>query len=112
MHITSVFDDHGDSLHQPPTDDILGIISWVITGLGHPPVEIICEGTISRQGGLNGGEWSCGIATLNFIECYSNDDLCQWEGSNSYLFQNLALQNLICYHNSTSDWVQNFHIMV
>ena len=64
IYITSVFDDHyttyiynigsttidhGDSLHLPPADDILGIISWVILGLGHPPDEIICEGTISSN---------------------------------------------------------------
>ena len=114
IYITSVFDDHytayvynigsttidhGDSLHLPPADDILGIISWVILGLGHPPVEIIREGTISRQNGVNGGEGSCGIAALNFIECYSDNDLRQWEGSNSYLFRDVALQNLIRYHH-------------
>jgi hypothetical protein len=127
MYITSVFDDHytayvyhigsrtidhGDSLHQPPADDILGIISWVISDLGHPPVEIICEGTISRQGCINGGEGSCGIAALNFIECYSDNDLCQWEGSNSYLFRDLALQNLIRYHNGAGDRMENFHMLV
>ena len=114
ISITSVFDDHytayvyrvgsttidhGDSLHQPPADDILGIISWIIAGLGHPPIETISVGTISRQGGSNGGEGSCGIAALNFIECYSDNNLCQWEGSKSSLFQDVALQNLILYHD-------------
>lgn len=97
-HVGSTIVDHGDSLHQPPADDVLGIISWVITGLGHPPVETIGVGTISRQGGLNGGEGSCGIAALNFIECYSDNGLRQWEGLNSHLFRDVALQNLILYH--------------
>jgi hypothetical protein len=69
-HIGSTTVDHGDSLHQPPADDILGIISWVISGLGNPPIEIISSGTISRQGGFNGGEGSCGIAhsTLSMLK--------------------------------------------
>ena len=127
IYITSVFDDHytayvynigsttidhGDSLHQPPADDILGIISWVISGLGHPPVENICEGTISRQGRVNGGEGSCGIAALNFIECYSDNDLRQWEGSNSSLFCDVALQNLIRYHHCAGDQVEDFFTLV
>jgi hypothetical protein len=87
ISITSIFDnhytayvyrvgstvvDHGDSLHQPPADDILDIISWVITSLGHPPIDSISTGIISQQGGFNGGEGSCGIAALNFIECYAD----------------------------------------
>ena len=121
ISITSVFDDHytayvyrigstvvdhGDSLHQPPADDILDIISWVITGLGHPPIDTISTGIISQQGGFNGGEGSCGIAALNFIECYADTKLHQWEGSNSHLFWDMALQNLIHYHDSAQ--VKNF----
>ena len=87
-------------LHQPPADDILDIISWVIVGLGHPPVKTISSGTISKQGGFNGGDGSCGVAALNFIECYADNNLCQWQGLDSHRFRDLALQNLIRYHNS------------
>jgi hypothetical protein len=121
ISITSIFDnhytayvyrvgstvvDHGDSLHQPPADDILDIISWVITGLGHPPVDSISTGIISQQGGFNGGEGSCGIAALNFIECYADTELHWWEGSNSHLFRDMALQNLIHYHDGAQ--IENF----
>jgi hypothetical protein len=75
-HVRSTIIDHGDSLHQPPADDILDIISWVIIGLGHPPVETISSGTILKQGGFNGGDGSCGVAALNFIECYADNNLC------------------------------------
>jgi len=105
-HVGSTVVDHGDSLHQPPADDILDIISWVITGLGYPPIDTISTGIISQQGGFNGGEGSCGIAALNFIECYADTKLHWWEGSNSHLFRDMALQNLICYHNSAQ--VENF----
>ena len=121
ISITSIFDnhytayvyrvgstvlDHGDSLHQPPADDILDIISWVITGLGHLPIDTISTGIISQQGGFNGGEGSCGIAALNFIECYADAKLQRWEGSNSHVFWDMALQNLIRYHDSAQ--VENF----
>jgi hypothetical protein len=102
--------DHGDSLQQPPADDILGIISWVIAGLGHPPVEIINVGTISKQGGVNGGEGSCGIAAFNFIERYSDNNIRQWEGSKSYLFRDMALENLIRYHDGAE--MENFLMVV
>lgn len=105
-HVGSTIVDHGDSLHQSPADDILDIISWVIAGLGHPPIETISAGIISQQGGFNGGEGSCGIAALNFIECYADTKLHRWEGSNSHLFRDLALQNLIRYHDSAR--VENF----
>lgn len=74
-YIGSTVVDHGDSLHEPPADNILGIISWVIKGFGYPAVETISMGTISKQSGLNGGEGSCGIAVLNFIEGYANTNL-------------------------------------
>ena len=99
-HIGSTIVDHGDSLHQPPADDIVDIISWVIVGLGHPPIETISSGTISKQGNFHGRDGSCGIAALNFIECYADNNLCQWQGLDSHHFRDLALQNLIRYHNS------------
>jgi len=85
-HIGLTIVDHGDSLHQPPTDDILDIISWVVLGLGHIPVETISSGIISKQGGFHGGDGSCGVAALNFIECYTDNNLCQWQGVDSHHF--------------------------
>jgi hypothetical protein len=102
--VGSTIVDHGDSLHQPPADDILDIISWVIAGLGHPVVDTINCGTISKQGGFNGGDGSCGIAALNFIECYADNNLCQWQGSDSHLFRDVALQNLIRYHDTNGEF--------
>ncbi|KAF8805824.1 hypothetical protein BYT27DRAFT_7103590, partial [Phlegmacium glaucopus] len=104
-HVGSTIIDHGDSLHQPPANDILDIISWVITGLGYPHVDTISSGTISKQGGFNGGDGSCGVAALNFIECYADEKLCQWQ-----LFWDMALQNLICYHNGAQ--MENFLAVV
>jgi len=109
-HVGSTIVDHGDSLHQPPADDILAIISWVIAGLGHPPVDTISCGTISRQGGFNGGDGSCGIAALNFIESYADNNLCQWQGSDSHLFRDMALQNLIRYHDGAQ--MESFPVLV
>ena len=110
-HVGSAIVDHGDSLHQPPADDILDIISWVFTGLGHPPVDTIGSGTISKQGGFNGGDGSCGVAALNFIECNADTALRQWQGTDSHLFRDMALQNLIRYHNSAAQ-TENFSAVV
>jgi len=98
-HVGSTIVNHGDSLHQPPAKDILGIISWIIAGLGHPPIEAIDSGTISKQGGFNGGDGSCRVAALNFIECYADNNLRRWEGLDLHIFRELALQNLIHYHD-------------
>jgi hypothetical protein len=110
-HVGSTIIDHGDSLHQLPADDILDIISWVFAGLGHPPVDTIRSGTISKQGGFNGGDGSCGVVALNFIECYANTVLRQWQGADSHLFRDVALQNLIRYHDSAAQ-MENFPAVV
>ena len=110
-HVGSTITDHGDSLHQPPAEDILDIISWVFTGLGHPPVDTIRSGTISKQGGFNGGDGSCGVAVLNFIECYADTALRQWQGADSHLFRDMALQNLIRHHDSAAQ-TENFPAVV
>ena len=98
-------------MHQPVADDILDIISWVFTGLGHPPDDTIGSRTMSKQGGFNGGDGSCGIVALNFIEYYADNALCQWQGTDSHLFHNMALQNLICYHDSAAQ-MENFPAVV
>lgn len=98
-------------MHQPPADNILDIISWVFAGLGHPPVDTIGSGTISKQGGFNGGDGSCGVAALNFIECYTDTALRQWQGADSHLFWDMALQNLIHYHDSAAQ-MENFSAVV
>ncbi|EDR00235.1 uncharacterized protein LACBIDRAFT_314599 [Laccaria bicolor S238N-H82] len=98
-HVGSTILYHGDSLHQPPANNILDIISLVIAGLGHLPVDTINCGTISRQGGFNGGDGSCGIAALNFIESYADNNLRQGQGSDLHLFRDMALKNMIHYHD-------------
>jgi hypothetical protein len=98
-HVGTMNLDHGDSMHQPPSDDILQIFSWIFSGLVNPPVNRILPGSISRQGGSDGGDGSCGIAVLNFIQGHADGTHVPWQGSQSQLFRDNALQNVILFHH-------------
>ena len=106
--------DHGDSMHYPPLADALQVFQWAFTDIpGFKPEKINSDARrVSRQGNGNGGDGSCGIATLNFTERSLDPDTPSWSGPHSQLFRDRALRDLVFYHviayeigGNVADWV-------
>jgi hypothetical protein len=67
---------HGDSLHRPPSHDVLSVFQWVLSGLKNlTAVTSIKKGQISLQGVHRQGTESYGIVFLNFIEHLVDPDI-------------------------------------
>ncbi|KAK7034181.1 hypothetical protein R3P38DRAFT_3263915 [Favolaschia claudopus] len=102
--------EHGDSLQRSPAEDILDILRWAFSGLGHfappPQQKSIKAGPIDLQS-IYAGMGSCGIAATNFIETQMGLGIPCWQASNSASFRDSCLQDLLLYHLITYvDWVQ------
>lgn len=94
--------EYGDSLHHPPPRDALDILRWVFTGLGQDFPSQVISGTISLQGSGNGGDGSCAIAALNFVESRLDSTVSRWSGSASEAYRNKCLRDLLIYHHVSS----------
>jgi len=89
---------YGDSLGGEPPVDVLLIFNWAFSGALREPVETVVKGEVSRQGGTFGGEGSCGLSSLNFVEMVVNPSLNPWSGVKSATFRDAALEDLVQYH--------------
>ncbi|KAG6913331.1 hypothetical protein DXG01_007639, partial [Tephrocybe rancida] len=92
--------EYGDSLHHTPPQDILAIIRWIFQDTCDVPITGIKAGVIAQQG-PGYGDGSCGIAALNFIEAAADirSILRPWCGSESQLFRDAALEDLLNMHH-------------
>lgn len=103
-HYSSFYDpnsnllDYGDSMGHNPPSDLIPILKWVIYGLDSTEFvqpERFRDTEIARQGPYSG---SCGIASLNLLECRANSRTPRWTCETSKFFRNKALVDLIEYH--------------
>ena len=94
--------EHGDSLRRPPFHEAPEILQWVFAGLGHNIPSKIVSGPIALQGSGNGGDGSCAIAALNFVESRLDASVPKWSGSASEVYRNMCLRDLIVYHSVSS----------
>ncbi|KAF8814874.1 hypothetical protein BYT27DRAFT_7081336, partial [Phlegmacium glaucopus] len=104
--------EHGDSLHCPPSQDVIEILQWVFVGLEDKVTAMtsIKKGFISHQGVNGYGTGSCAIASLNFIEHRMNSDIPPWTSLTSREFRDHALRDLLIYHMCASTSVGNASI--
>ncbi|PPQ81028.1 hypothetical protein CVT26_002883 [Gymnopilus dilepis] len=96
--------EHGDSLHRAPSQDVLDILQWVFADLDDVyacPTQIV-SGEIAHQGLGTGGEGSCALAALNFIELRLENGTRRWTGSKARYFRDTSLQELLVYHFTAS----------
>jgi len=89
---------HADSLGRAPEPDVLPILQWVFAGVHEIPIIQIESINVSQQGGRNGGDGSCGFATLNSLERSIDPSISSWNGPMSTIFRNSALEDLILYN--------------
>ena len=94
--------EHSDSLHRPPFREAPEILQWVFAGLGHNIPSQIVSGAIALQGSGNGGDGSCAIPALNFVESRLDASIPKWSGSASEVYRNTCLRDLIVYHSVSS----------
>lgn len=102
----------GDSMHHT-CDPELGIrVQMALSTTALPLPEIVEEGEINLQG-VNGGEGSCGMAMLNYIQRSLYPQMEKWSCAKSALFRTLALCDLIHYHilslalpGRAEDWME------
>jgi hypothetical protein len=103
--------EHGDSLHRPPSHDVLSVFQWVLSGLEDlTAVTSIKKGQISLQGVHGQGTGSCGIVSLNFIKHLVDPDIPLWMSSHAKEFRDHALRDLPVYHRCAIESLQNEHI--
>ncbi|PPR08003.1 hypothetical protein CVT24_003754 [Panaeolus cyanescens] len=106
---------YGDSLHGY-ADPFLGrIFSLALSTASRALPSFVDDspGQINQQGGSNGGEGSCGIAVLNFIQHTFDDNTRKWAGPFSAFFRDEALVDLLTFHcistqqhGTLQDWMQ------
>lgn len=89
---------YGDSMHGAKPVELGELISRVLSTSSFQVPFTIERGFIARQGGTNGGEGSCGLAALNFIQRFLDPSTQPWRGSQSRQFRTVALLDLIRYH--------------
>jgi len=89
---------HADSLGRAPEPDVLPILQWVFAGVHEIPIIQIKSINVAQQGGGNGGNGSCGFATLNSLEHSIDPSISPWNGPMSTIFRNSAIEDLILYN--------------
>ncbi|TEB27297.1 hypothetical protein FA13DRAFT_1573604, partial [Coprinellus micaceus] len=89
---------YADSMHGEVPPGLGKLVSRVLSTASIPVPSRFERGLIALQGGANGGEGSCGIAALNFIQQVTNVDIQPWTGPTSQQFRLVALLDLVRYH--------------
>jgi hypothetical protein len=106
----SVSIEYGDSMHHQPPGDIIPVLQWIFHGLFETSISEINLGFIPKQG-PGKGEGSCGVIAHNFIEIAVEahpDGVRRWNGSESALFRNAILQDLISFHYAATQSAGDF----
>ena len=68
----------GDSMLNPPLADALQVFQWVISHIPGFGQERIDSKQVTCQGHGNGGDGSCGLASLNFVEHHLDTSIPFW----------------------------------
>ncbi|TEB23721.1 hypothetical protein FA13DRAFT_1797765 [Coprinellus micaceus] len=105
---------HCDSMHGGYDQTLGMMISDALSTPTLPLPGLVRSGDVSRQGQGNGGDGSCGIAVLNFIQrALGHPESEKWTGQKSQYFRDRALVDLITFHLVSSkregsflDWVE------
>ncbi|KAH6890254.1 hypothetical protein BKA70DRAFT_1234738 [Coprinopsis sp. MPI-PUGE-AT-0042] len=104
-----------DSLQQPSPASLLPMFTWLLPSLfdAPPPTSVRYDPRMNFQGGNDGGEGSCSLATLNAMEAAVDHNLIRWSGSHSQKFRDVQLDTLLRYHflaiarsGSFEDWAE------
>ncbi|PPQ82718.1 hypothetical protein CVT24_009926 [Panaeolus cyanescens] len=91
---------YGDSLqgYAPPFLGRIFSLALSTASQALPSFVDDWPGQINQQGGSNGGEGSCGIAVLNFIQHAYDNTTRKWAGPFSSFFRDEALVDLLTFH--------------
>ncbi|KAJ7594813.1 hypothetical protein C8J56DRAFT_776491 [Mycena floridula] len=76
---------HGDSLYCAPKQEFVNILDWILADIPGEQSSRVQHGDISMQG-LGGGNGSCAVTALNFIQQHNDLSIPKWTGHSSDQF--------------------------